>query len=114
MKEFNKEVLIDYLESRNWSVNELENKTPNEIWFEIETHSPAGEDLVEDLLFSPNLKSFLKELANLYYCFNEQEHVKMWLEADHVDGVPDVFVLVDDAKAIKEMYRDLYFGASDL
>ena len=37
----------------------------------------------------------------------------MWIESN-ANGVPDVYTLCDDAKEIKEMYRDLYLGATTL
>ncbi len=109
----NKELMIDYLEKQGWSVVELDSRKENEIWFEIESHSPAGENLVEDLLFTPTKLSFLDALADIYYAFDEKEHVKMWIESN-ADGVPDVYTLCDDAKEIKGMYRDLYLGATTL
>ena len=72
---------------------------------ELETSSPAGEDLivtVEAENFVDNVKAYAAS-------FDPEEHVEMWVEARRsgTKGVPSVRELVEDAEAIDKMLQKL-------
>ena len=96
MKRINKEYLkvCDNLE---WQVN------VNGDYVELEKYSPAG----EDFNFSVTLKNFKDDV--LEYSFDEDEHVRMWLNAKDsgVSGVPSAKELVNDAEEITSMINEL-------
>lgn len=79
-------------------------------------YSPSGEDISfevgkEDYTFDD---IFNEVMANFKY-FDVDEHAAMWYETHGRSGAPtDLQELLDDAKAIKEMYKNLYENLRDL
>ena len=74
----------------------------------LENWSPAGENLIIE--FNCNSKKdFIDEIKSTYENFDVEDHVRMWLNAKRggTQGVPDVVTLVDDAREIEKMYKDL-------
>jgi hypothetical protein len=97
---------IDAVEALDWSIRYEDNTT-----IELENYSPEGEDLVvyaekEDLVGS---------LFNNYECFDEDEHIEMWIQAraNGTRGVPSTRALVKDAEAINKMYKELAEAVAD-
>lgn len=89
---------IKTAESLGWNVTRYEN------WYTVGQESPAG----EDFSFDAAVGSFKRDVVQYAYMFDEEEHLEMWLEASsNVRGVPSVFKLCEDAKAIKKMLDDL-------
>ena len=84
----------------DWSVSDVGDA------YEIETSSPAGEDIVEYLYKEDIVESARKIAEN----FDEDEHVEMLLnaKAGGFQGVPSARVLVQDAEEIKELYEETY------
>ena len=72
---------------------------------EIESKSPAGEDLIICL----DVGNFANDLFQYAEDFDEEEHVEELLEAKRngLRGVPSAAVLVQDTKDIKLMLREL-------
>lgn len=96
----NKEKIIDKLEELGWYVSTWEDS-----YVEIETSSPAGEDLIVD--FNPN--QIWRDLEENSDSFDREEHVLMWLRQreEGVSGIPDLDALYEDAKDIEQMYKAL-------
>lgn len=96
----NKEKIIDKLEELGWYVSTWEDS-----YVEIETSSPAGEDLIVD--FNPN--QIWRDLEENSSSFDREEHVLMWLRQreEGVSGIPDLDALYEDAKDIEQMYKAL-------
>ena len=97
---------IDAVEALDWSICHEDSTT-----IELENYSPEGEDLViyaekEDLVGS---------LFDNYQCFDEDEHIEMWIQAkaNGTSGVPSTRALVKDAEAINEMYKELAEAVAD-
>lgn len=74
----------------------------------INVDNPAGEDysfdLSSDIMFSPvGISDYLRNYMDV------DEYVKMWLEAksDGVSGVPDAVELVDNARHIEMVLKDI-------
>lgn len=90
---------IDVFERHEWRVTELEG------WVEIETWSPAGENLV----FYINGKNIPAEIRELYEGFDPDDHAGELYEAgkNGLSGVPSLSVLVKDAAEIEEMLENL-------
>lgn len=98
MKKLNKKV-IKAIENLGWIVREYDND------YEIETNSPAGEDIIETITKD---KDYIQQFWNIYHNFDEDEHVEMWVNARHnVSGVPSISTLVKDSEEITEMYKQL-------
>lgn len=94
------EIYREVCENLNWSVTVCEDGT-----VELETTSPAGEDLivtVEAENFVDNVKAYAAS-------FDKDEHIEMWIEARRsgTRGVPSARELVEDAQAIDDMLREL-------
>lgn len=94
------EIYREVCENLDWSVTVCEDGT-----VELETTSPAGEDLivtVEAENFVDNVKAYAAS-------FDKDEHIEMWILARRsgTSGVPSAKELVEDAQAIDDMLREL-------
>ena len=98
-----KKRLKKVLESLDWNIT---NEDKNMI--EIETYSNAGEDLIETL----DSNDIVGSAFNIYNNYDAEEHIQLWAEysLNHEKGIPDIFTLVEDAKDIEEMYKELYLA----
>ena len=96
-----KKKYIDVLEKLGWSVIDY----TDDGRVEIESSSPAGEDLV----ICVDVKDFPMSVAEYSTNFDVDEHVEMWLEArqNGTAGVPPARILVHDAEDIEKMLLDL-------
>ena len=89
------ETNINKIENLGWSVNKTDE------YIEISKHSPLGEELI---VYGTTKEEILEYL--LY--FDIDEHVKMWINST-TSGVPtSISDLVEDAKTIKDMFKNLY------
>lgn len=106
------QLIEEIFENYGWSAKEYKGEDEHEGEIEIENWSPAGEDLIETLEYDGTDDSLLNSLKQMRDNFDEDEHVKMWVQSmDSVSGVPQsIRALVEDAEQIKEMYNDLYFA----
>ena len=99
-----KERFVSVCEDNGWDVHEDGDE------LRIHQYSPAGEDFSFYIsnAYNPD------EVDDYFFDFDPEEHCMMWLEAkkNGVRGVPGLFVLVDDARAILSMLdkltHDLY------
>lgn len=92
-----KEDIVDDIESLGWTVREYDD------FIEISRYSPAGEDLTETLDYKSPL---YEQLDDLYKYFDPDQHAAEWYGQGR--GEPnDLQTLLDDAKSIEEMYREL-------
>lgn len=70
----------------------------------ISQYSPAG----EDFSFIVSRSDFVRDVSRYVTSFDEDDHVAMWVAArENTAGVPSISELVDDAKAIHTMLREL-------
>ena len=102
---------IDVIESLGWHVSSY----TDDGRVEIETGSPAGEDLVLCL----DVRSFPDSVKDYYLNFDVDEHVEMWVEAKYNDrdghlGVPSVRTLVHDAEEIEKMLETMSDALSEV
>lgn len=71
---------------------------------ELETWSPAGEDVVFDV----NADNLVYEVRCYANNFDVDDHVLMWAEHRGENGVPNsIRELLDDAEAIQDMLNEL-------
>lgn len=91
---------IDICEGLGWSVTDTGD---GEI--ELGKYSPAG----EDFSFGVEAENFVENVKAYAASFNQDEHVEMWVMAriNGTSGVPSCRELVEDAKAIDDMLREL-------
>lgn len=96
----NKKKFIEICEKLDWSVWEGDEA------FEIRKYSPAGEDFSFIIDGTGDLVEQVKEYA-ADFCVDE--HVTMWLYAkrEGIKDVPSATELVEDAKSIDQMLREL-------
>ena len=111
--------LIDAIESNNdleWYVSKYTDYSNlKESYLEFTGSSPAGEDISFSIDFDASklpceqIQEIIDDLGSYYECFDTEEHVTMLLEAKNsgLSGVPDVETLVEDAKEIDDMIRQL-------
>lgn len=109
-----KKKIENVAEELGWSVDWQTQKYPKgktEKYVEFSQYTPAGEDF-SFYVFYDTLGDIAHELYTWWQGFDIEEHVKMWLEAksNGVGGVPDVFTLVEDAKAIDGMCEKLWIA----
>ena len=105
--------VIDICEFAGWGVTgDFENH--NDPYFEISQPSPAGEDFSFSV-YADNPKEFIAKVNAYYMEFSPSEHAEMWVEArlsserngNGTKGIPDVETLVEDAKEIQNLLKDL-------
>lgn len=94
------EIYREVCENLDWSVTVYDDGT-----VELETTSPAGEDLivtVEAENFVDNVKAYAAS-------FDPDGHIEMWVAARRsgTKGVPSTRELVEDAEAIDKMLQKL-------
>ena len=70
---------------------------------EIGNYSPAGEDITFSLSGD---SSYAKQIIDYAEDFDEDEHVKMWINSG-ASGVPSIKELVEDAEEIQKMLNEL-------
>ena len=90
---------VDAIEELDWSCKDAGSNV------ELENWSPAGEDLI----IYVDKGQWVADLFDNYENFDTAEHVKFLLDAKAhgFRGVPDEEVLVEDAKEILLMYKEL-------
>ena len=88
------EELQKYIEGKGWGISDC--SFNEDIDWEISKHSP------------------INAIAEYTNSFDEEEHIKMWLNAKDIDNnrlnVPSITELVEDAKNIKQMLTELSEG----
>lgn len=97
-------VFKDICEQLGWNVSEYDKD------IEFAQYSPAGEDFSFVLVCDPNdAEEIIYKLKDYYEAFDPEEHVAEWFEAKRngVRCVPDLRTLLNDAKQIDDMIRDL-------
>ena len=105
---------------RGWSVQSSEcPKGPyqekDEIKIELETWSPAGENIVEYLYLGEDNDSIIEQLYKLATNYDADEHAEMWCPFRGAKGVPSgIRELIDDADEIGKMYWELYETANKI
>lgn len=85
-----------------WNVYEAGNNTG----WEISRFSPAGEDFNFIITHNNNAERAKKEIEEYARDFAEEEHAKMWINAENV-GQPSIKELVQDAEDIHNMLLEL-------
>lgn len=103
--------LVEKVQELSDSYDSLFNE---DIDWEISKHSPAGEDFCFNIQCSNAVEDAINAIAEYTNSFDEEEHIKMWLNAKDIDNnrlnVPSITELVEDAKNIKQMLTELSEG----
>ena len=106
------EELQKYIEGKGWVISDC--SFNEDIDWEISKHSPAGEDFCFNIQCSNAAEDAINAIAEYTNSFDEEEHIKMWLNAKDIDNnrlnVPSITELVEDAKNIKQMLTELSEG----
>lgn len=106
------EELQKYIEGKGWVISDC--SFNEDIDWEISKHSPAGEDFYFNIQCSNAVEDAINAIAEYTNSFDEEEHIKMWLNAKDIDNnrlnVPSITELVEDAKNIKQMLTELSEG----
>lgn len=101
------EELQKYIEGKGWVISDC--SFNEDIDWEISKHSPAGEDFCFNIQCSNAVEDAINAIAEYTNSFDEEEHIKMWLNAKRLN-VPSITELVEDAKNIKQMLTELSEG----
>ena len=89
----------EVIEYCDWDMDEHEDGS-----ITLESHSPAGEDLIIETTRDSLVDDLRAEAEN----FDPDEHAEMWVESRGTRGVPDsIKTLVEDAEAIQQKYFQL-------
>lgn len=106
------EELQKYIEGKGWVISDC--SFNEDIDWEISKHSPAGEDFCFNIQCSNAVEDAINAIAEYTNSFDEEEHIKMWLNAKDIDNnrlnVTSITKLVEDAKNIKQMLTELSEG----
>ena len=95
---------------------------PTENYLDFKGSSPEGEDISFAVYFDATklpceqIQEIIDELDSCYECFDVEEHVTLHIEAKNngIAGIPDVETLVEDAKEIDEIFKNLSEFVNDL
>lgn len=102
------ESVIDAIEAQGWAVTDCGDAPRAREWYiEIETSSPAGEDVIETIWIEPGqtIGEAARDWADSY---DADDHAAQWIEHRGEGGCPStVRELIDDAEAIGDMIREL-------
>jgi hypothetical protein len=98
--------LVERAEELGWCCNQ--DVQDGKCYIEFFQASPAGEDF-GFTAYGDTVEEIVKDIREYADDFDAEEHVKELLDAkaNGFAGVPDVFTLVEDAKAIQEMLNTL-------
>ena len=106
------EELQKYIEGKGWVISDC--SFNEDIDWEISKHSPAGEDFCFNIQCSNAVEDAINAIAEYTNSFDEEEHIKMWLNAKDIDNnrlnVPSITKLVEKKKNIKQMLTELSEG----
>lgn len=70
---------------------------------ELETYSPAGEDIIVSLIYDGTEEGFIKAFRRCAEGFDAEEHAEMWIESRGKNGIPNsIKDLLEDAEWIKD------------
>lgn len=107
--------IFSIMQELEWNVGTPKRNKESNTELEVETWSPAGENIVDYLIFDGTPDDLLRELKERYDSFDVDDHVAMWVEARQSrSGIPNIRTLVDDADAIEDMYLKLYESVEKL
>ncbi|MBO7614972.1 MAG: hypothetical protein J6T15_04690 [Bacilli bacterium] len=107
--------VLDTAENLGWTYSEV-NYAGDEKGYEFYQYSPAGEDFSfsscygsESLSDDEKGRNLIKDIVDYANDFDTNEHAGMLYNAgqEGFEGVPDLDILVDDAKDIDNMLQDL-------
>lgn len=75
---------------------------------ELETYSPAGEDVIVSLIYDGTDEGFVAAFVEYANWFDAEEHAEMWIESRGKNGVPEsIKTLLEDAEWIKNMLLEV-------
>lgn len=96
-------------EKTGWSISDTGFGPDSEPGWELSQYSPAGEDFSFGVCHNNDYEKAIEDIKDYANNFDEDEHIEMWIEARHngVAGVPSTRELVEDAKDIHEMLKEL-------
>jgi hypothetical protein len=98
---------MNILEEKDFQVCSIE-KQGNEFVAEIETFSPAGEDVICVIWFDGTDQGFVKKVKEYADDFDVEEHVELYIDRRGKNGIPNtISELLTDAKAIQTKLDDL-------
>lgn len=99
--------IISTLESSDFRVCSVY-KHNGEVCAEIETFSPAGEDVIIAIWYDGTSKDFIQKFRGYAEDFDADEHAEMWVDSRGKNGVPSTIrELIEDADEIKSMLLDM-------
>lgn len=94
---------IDICETLDWRVHEYVDGR-GERRVELESYSPAGENLVLDF----GVENFVDEVKEYAECFDADEHAAELIQYRGTKGVPSsIRLLINDADKIDKMLEEL-------
>ena len=92
-----------FMETNDFSLLSVELQD-GEYIAELETSSPAGEDLIIDIWYDGSTYDFVASFRRYATDFDPDEHAEGWIEFRGSNGVPNrIRELIDDADAIDAM-----------
>ena len=90
------------IEDLGWSVHHN-----GDGYFDLAKHSPAGEEFIIGISGHLDVE-LVDDILQSAKGFDAEDHAKMWIENQHVSGVPQsIRVLLKDADDIQEMLNEL-------
>lgn len=96
------------IENIGWHVYESNIGLSMKDW-KISKYSPAGQEFVFTIYHYNDIEEVICEIDKYACCFDVNEHVKMWIDANNNDlkNIPSISELVDEARGIQEMLDKL-------
>ena len=106
--------LVDFLNEHDFYLISEDRNERGEYCAELESRSPAGEDLIIDVWHGGGTNSFIYCFRRYANEFDPDGHAEKWVECRGQNGVPlGIRDLIDDADAIQTMLLDLADALED-
>lgn len=106
MKKLSKKI-VSALENNDFSVCSI-GEHDGETWAEIETYSPAGEDVIVVIWYDGTKRGFVRAFREYADGFDVDEHAEMWIDSRGKGGCPSTLrELIEDAEAIRDMLDNM-------
>ena len=99
--------IIDALDAHDFCVcsNEIQG---GEYVAELETYSPAGEDVIVVIWHDGTIAGFARAFREYANSFDADEHAESWIEHRGENGCPSsIRALIEDAEVLQQMLDDM-------
>ena len=98
--------LKNKIEKLNWKIYDI-SFGDNRVGWDICKYSPAGEDFIFTIEHNNSSKKAIAEIKKYAEEFDEDEHARLWANAENVGQPTTLRELIEDSEDIHKMLYEL-------